>query len=280
MQINHTIQGNGLILDLSQLKIMGIVNATPDSFYTHHQYSELEGQKLQVIKMVEEGVDILDFGAISTRPGAKMIDVHDEWLRLKPILEWTRKEYPNVFISIDTFRADIVRQAYEFGANLINDISGGKYDDALWSTIADYQLPYILMHMQGDPENMQKQPLYTNVVEDVFHYLKSQLNQLKKIGIKDIIIDPGFGFGKNNVHNYELLHSLNLFKSLSHPILAGLSRKSMIYKLLDISPTDSLNGTSILNTYAVLKGANILRVHDVKEAIELKKLLLALKALD
>lgn len=280
MKINNSIQGNGLILDLNQVNVMGIVNATPDSFYTHSQYSEIEGQKTQVLKMIEQGVNILDFGAISTRPGAKMIDEVAEWDRLLPILKWTRKEFPQVFMSVDTFRSGIVAKAFDIGVNMVNDISGGKYDPNLWDHVAELKMPYVLMHMQGNPEDMQKQPQYQDVVKDVLNYLRKQMNLLKEKGVNDLIIDPGFGFGKSLEHNYEMMRYLKDFKILEQPLLIGISRKSMIYNLLDISPTESLNGTSILNTYAALNGANILRVHDVKETVELQSILNKLKMVD
>lgn len=268
-----TIQGNGLLLSLEGIKVMGIVNATPDSFYTHGEYAELKGQQQKVVQMITEGVDILDIGAVSTRPGAAEVGMEAEWERLAPLLKWVRFEFPHTFISLDTFRSEIVRRAFDEGINMVNDISAGKYDDRLWEVVGELKLPYVLMHMQGDPQNMQDQPTYENVSKEVMDYFMDKILGLNQHGVKEIIIDPGFGFGKTTAHNYELLKNLKDFKLLSLPLLVGMSRKSMIYKFLEINPTDSLNGTSILNTYAALQGAGIFRVHDVKEAKEMKLLL-------
>lgn len=268
-----TIQGNGLLLSLEGIKIMGIVNATPDSFYTHDVYTDLKGQQSQVSQMIAEGVDILDIGAVSTRPGAEEVGIEEEWKRLLPLLKWVRQEFPQVFISVDTFRSEIVKRAYDEGINMVNDISAGKYDDQLWKTVGELQLPYVLMHMQGDPQNMQDHPHYDDISRELMDYFMAHIRTLTQHGIQEVIIDPGFGFGKTMTHNYELLKNLNDFKLLSLPLMVGMSRKSMIYKYLEIKPTESLNGTSILNTYAALKGAGIFRVHDVKEVKEMKLLL-------
>ncbi|HZH88797.1 MAG TPA: dihydropteroate synthase [Chitinophagaceae bacterium] len=268
-----TIQGNGLLLSLEGIKIMGIVNATPDSFYTHDVYTDLKGQQSQVSQMIAEGVDILDIGAVSTRPGAEEVGIEEEWKRLLPLLKWVRQEFPQVFISVDTFRSEIVKRAYDEGINMVNDISAGKYDDQLWKTVGELQLPYVLMHMQGDPQNMQDHPHYDDISRELMDYFMAHIRTLTQHGIQEVIIDPGFGFGKTMTHNYELLKNLSDFKLLSLPLMVGMSRKSMIYKYLEIKPTESLNGTSILNTYAALHGAKIFRVHDVKEAKEMKLLL-------
>lgn len=268
-----TIQGNGLLLSLEGIKIMGIVNATPDSFYTHDVYTDLKGQQSQVSQMIAEGVDILDIGAVSTRPGAEEVGIEEEWKRLLPLLKWVRQEFPQVFISVDTFRSEIVKRAYDEGINMVNDISAGKYDDQLWKTVGELQLPYVLMHMQGDPQNMQDYPHYDDISRELMDYFMAHIRTLTQHGIQEVIIDPGFGFGKTMTHNYELLKNLSDFKLLSLPLMVGMSRKSMIYKYLEIKPTESLNGTSILNTYAALHGAKIFRVHDVKEAKEMKLLL-------
>lgn len=277
MIIGKTISGNGLMMDFKEIKIMGIVNATPDSFYTGGQYQDFHGQQKEVERMVEEGVDILDLGAVSTRPGAAMVDAEEEWKRLAPLLKWIRENYPQLFISVDTFRSEIVRRANDYGVNMINDISAGKYDDKLWETIAAVNLPYILMHMQGDPANMQDQPVYENVTQEIIKYFIEKIALIRKAGVQEIIIDPGFGFGKTIEHNYELLNHLEGFKVFEELLLVGMSRKSMLYKYLNINPSEALNSSTVVHTIAAMKGASIFRVHDVKEAVEIKNIIKMLK---
>jgi dihydropteroate synthase len=248
--------------------VMGILNITSDSFFDGGMYTSDEFQFKKADKMIKEGVDIIDIGAYSTKPGAKTVPEKEEASKLVSAIKLIRKEFPNILISADTFRANVAKQAIEAGANIINDISGGSLDNKMFDTVAQLKVPYILMHIQGKPENMQNNPIYNNVTKEVYNYLDEKIETLNNLGVKNIIIDPGFGFGKTLENNYNLLNKLSLFKNLKAPILVGLSRKSMIYKLLNIDAKDALNGTSILNTIALLNGAKIIRVHDVKEAKE------------
>ncbi|MDY6800904.1 MAG: dihydropteroate synthase [Bacteroidota bacterium] len=264
-----TINCGGELLDLSNPRIMGILNITPDSFYDGGKYANHSQIIDRVQQMINEGCDILDIGAYSSRPGAKDISEKEEIDRLSPIIELIKKHFPDIILSIDTFRAVVAEHVIEnFKIEIINDISAGDMDYRMFEVIARHQVPYIMMHMQGTPQNMQNNPKYENVVKEVIHYFAKKVDHLKLLGVNDLIIDPGFGFGKTIDHNYQLLKHLNDFKIFELPILAGLSRKSMIYKYLNLSPNEALNGTSILNTLALLGGANILRVHDVKEAKE------------
>jgi dihydropteroate synthase len=264
-----TINCGGELLDLSNPRIMGILNITPDSFYDGGKYATHTQIIDRVQQMINEGCDILDIGAYSSRPGAKDVSKKEEINRLTPIIELIRKHFPDIILSIDTFRADVAKHVIEnFHIEIINDISAGDMDSRMFEVIARHQVPYIMMHMQGTPQNMQHNPKYENVVKEVIRYFAEKVDYLKLLGVNDLIIDPGFGFGKTIDHNYQLLKHLNDFKIFELPILVGLSRKSMIYKYLNHSPGEALNGTSILNTLALLGGANILRVHDVKEAKE------------
>jgi len=248
--------------------VMGILNVTPDSFFDGGKYTEEKQWLGQVSLMVTAGADMIDIGAYSTRPGAEDVSVEVESERLIKVIRSVRKAYPDLLISADTFRSKVAKDAVAAGANIINDISGGTLDSEMFAVIADLNVPYILMHIQGSPQNMQDNPKYTNVVEEVYAYFENKLKQLSALGIKQVIIDPGFGFGKALEHNYDLLKNMDRFGTFGLPVLAGVSRKSMINKLLNISSKDSLNGTSILNTIALQKGAALLRVHDVKEAKE------------
>ncbi len=267
----------GLFNVQAKLLVMGILNSTPDSFFDGGKYiTETEWLK-HARQMIAEGADIIDIGAYSTRPGAKKISEKEELERLVTVIKSVRKQFPDVIISADTFRAIVAEKAVAAGANIINDISGGTMDEKMVITIAKLQVPYVLMHIQGTPQTMQQNPVYENVTEEVFIYFKEKIAEFKKIGFEKIIIDPGFGFGKTVEHNFQLLKELEQFKSLGFPILAGLSRKSMINKVLNTNPSNALNGTTVLNTIALQKGANILRVHDVKEAKEIIKLLSCLK---
>lgn len=248
--------------------IMGILNVTPDSFFDGGQFVSENQWLEQANQMLLEGADIIDIGAYSSRPGANDVPEGDEMERLIKVIKSVRKQFPNTLISADTYRASVALKAIEAGANIINDISGGTMDDNMFSTIAKLKVPYILMHMQGTPKTMQQNPHYENVTEDVFAFFTKKLKELKDLGVSKVILDPGFGFGKKLEHNYQLLDDLQKFNSIGSPLLVGFSRKSMICKLLNIKPEEALNGTSILNTIALEKGAKILRVHDVKEAKE------------
>ncbi len=264
-----TINCGGELLDLSNPRIMGILNITLDSFYDGGKYTSHTQIIDQVQQMINEGCDILDIGAYSSRPGAKDISEKEEINRLTPIIELIKKHFPDIILSIDTFRAVVAEYVIQnFNIEIINDISAGDMDSKMFEVIAKHQVPYIMMHMQGTPQNMQNNPKYENVVKEVIRYFAKKVDHLKLLGVNDLILDPGFGFGKTIDHNYQLLKHLNDFKIFELPILAGLSRKSMIYKYLNQSSNEALNGTSILNTLALLGGANILRVHDVKEAKE------------
>ncbi|MBU8893740.1 MAG: dihydropteroate synthase [Bacteroidales bacterium] len=267
------INCRGDLIDLSQAKIMGILNITPDSFYDGGKYYQEDEVLKRVDLMVKDGCDIIDIGAYSSRPGANNISTTEELKRLTPVLNNIRKSFPGLIISVDTFRSEVATEVVKnYEVDIINDISAGELDSKMFEIIADLNVPYIMMHMQGTPNNMQDNPKYDNVVKTVTDYFVEKINKLKLYGVNDVIIDPGFGFGKTIEHNYQLLHHLNDFKIFELPILAGVSRKSMIFKTLDSTPEESLNGTSVLNTIAILNGANILRVHDVKEAKETIKL--------
>ena len=264
-----TINCNGELIDLSEPKVMGILNITPDSFYDGGKFSSLDKIINQVTEMIENGCDIIDVGAYSSRPGAKEVSVDEEIKRLSPVLEKIREEYPDMIISVDTFRSEVARKVVnEFNVDIINDISAGDLDERMFDTIAELKVPYIIMHMKGTPDNMQENPRYENVVKEVMYYFSEKVEKLKLMGVNDIIIDPGFGFGKTIEHNYQLLKHLDDFKIFELPLLVGVSRKSMIYKFLEVSPEMALNGTTIVHTLALLGGADILRVHDVKEAKE------------
>lgn len=266
---NYSIQINGKLMDFSTARVMGILNLTPDSFYDGGKYIYNEQLILsQVEKMLAEGADIIDIGAFSSKPGSRLITIEEEEARLLPVLQSIKKLFPEVILSVDTVRAEIAKKSVESGASIINDISAGKYDDKMFETVAKLNVPYILMHMQGDPENMQVKPTYKSVYNEVFHFFTEKLHQLNKVGVKDVILDPGYGFGKNLTHNYELLKMQKGLHRLNCPLLIGLSRKGMIQKVLDVSANEALNGTTTANVIALLNGANILRVHDVKAAKE------------
>lgn len=258
----------GKLEDINAPLIMGILNLTPDSFYDGGKNNSLQTNLLNVKKMIQDGADIIDIGAYSSRPGAKEISEQEELDRLLPTLEAVHQQFPEIKISIDTFRSRVAELAIQNGACMINDISAGELDPAIWSVAATHKTPYIAMHMQGAPNTMQNNPVYTDIMEDLLFYFSDKLQAMKKAGLMDIIIDPGFGFGKTLAHNYEILKSLQSFKLLGLPILVGLSRKSMIYKYLSITPENAMNGTTVLNTLALDKGADILRVHDVQQAKE------------
>ncbi len=267
------INCKGELLDLTIPKIMGILNLTPDSFYDGGKYSDEITILSQVEKMSHEGVNIIDIGGYSSRPNATHISEKEEINRVLPILKNIVKHFPNLIISIDTFRSEIAKICISEGASMINDISAGNLDSKMFETIALLQVPYIITHMKGTPQNMQENPTYQNITKEIILYFSKKIYQLNQLGVNDIIIDVGFGFGKTIAHNFELLHRLDLLKNLDCPILTGLSRKSMIYKTLNCSPQEALNGTTVLHTIALQKGSNLLRVHDVKEAKEIITLL-------
>jgi dihydropteroate synthase len=257
---------------------MGIINVTPDSFFNGSRFNTDDEIIKAAFNMVIDGADILDIGGYSSRPGAAEITVEEEKKRVLNAVKIIIREMPDAVISVDTFRSEIAKEAvYDCGAGIINDISGGEADPAMFNVIESLNVPYILMHMQGTPQNMQKNPEYDDVIADILHWFGDKIFKLKSLGIRDIIIDPGFGFGKTVSHNFELLRRLNDFSITGMPLLAGLSRKSMIWKTLDISAEEALNGTSVLNTAALLNGADILRVHDVKEAVQAVKLVERIK---
>ncbi|MCJ0741137.1 dihydropteroate synthase [Pedobacter sp. CYS-01] len=268
-----TLNCKGRLVDLSQPQVMAIINLTPDSFYGSSRVNVKDELLLKVENFIKEGAAFIDLGAYSSRPGALNISSQEETDRLLPAVEEINKQFPNALISIDTFRADVAEKAINAGAHIINDIAAGNLDDQMFATVAKLGVPYIMMHMKGTPQNMQQDPVYNNLTEEVLSYFLEKVDVLKKQGVKDMIIDPGFGFAKTLEHNYELLKNMEALSVLELPILVGVSRKSMICKLLNIKPEEALNGTSVLNTVALLKGANILRVHDVKEAVECVRLI-------
>jgi dihydropteroate synthase len=267
-----TINCKGQIIDLSTPKIMGILNITPNSFYDGGKYSSENNAILQVEKMLKEGATFIDIGAYSSKPNAEFVSEEEELIRIIPIVKSILKEFPETLLSIDTFRSSVAQECINNGAALINDISAGSLDEKMMKVIASNNIPYIMMHLSGTPQTMQSQTNYEHLINEILTYFSDKISKARSLGISDIIIDPGFGFAKTTDQNYELLSNLELFKILELPILAGVSRKSMIYKTLNINPEEALNGTTILNTIAVTKGATILRVHDVKEAIECVKL--------
>jgi dihydropteroate synthase len=254
-------------LSLATPLVMGIMNITPDSFYDGGSYLNIIDQLKQVDKMITEGATFIDIGANSTRPGAIPVSQEDEIARLLPSLIAIRGHFSEIIISVDTYRSAVAKAAIDHGAMMINDVYGGRFDDEMFNLVAHYNIPYILMHMQGTPDNMQINPHYKDVISEVNDFFRTRINLLPS-GFDQLILDPGFGFGKTVENNYQLLHHFESFRSFGVPLLAGLSRKSMITRVLHIKPQQALNGTTALNTIALLKGANILRVHDVKEALE------------
>lgn len=262
----------GKLIDLNQPKVMGILNITPDSFYDGGFHLQETNWMNQVEKMLTEGAHFIDIGACSSKPGAQFVSETEEIQRLMPVLKGVLKHFPQTLISIDTFRSEVAKQAISSGAALINDISAGHLDHKMFETIAELKVPYIMMHLRGTSTNMMQLTDYEDVVKEVLLYFSERVSLARRYGIHDIIIDPGFGFAKNQEQNYEVFAKLELFHTLELPILVGISRKSMIYKPLQSTPQDALNGTTILNALALQKGAQLLRVHDVKEAIECIKI--------
>ena len=261
------------LLNIEQPKIMAILNVTPDSFFDGGKFNTEIKVLKQVEKFINEGADIIDIGGYSSRPGAQNISIETELKRVISNIKLIRKEFPEIFISIDTFRSEVARESYFSGADIINDISGGNLDTEMLKTVGELGAPYILMHMRGNPQNMSLKTNYKNITQDILDYLSNGIELAKANGINDIIIDPGFGFAKNIKQNFILLNNLKDFKVLNYPILVGISRKSMIYKTLNIDVQEALNGTTVLHTVALLKGANIIRTHDVKELMECIKLI-------
>lgn len=264
----QTLNCKGKLIDISKPSVMAILNITPDSFYNKSRVSSVDDALQSVENFIKAGAKFIDLGAYSSRPGAADVNETEEIERLVPIVEAINKAFPETLISVDTFRAKAVEEAINAGAHIINDIAAGNLDDKMFETVAKLQVPYIMMHMKGTPQNMQESPSYENVTKEVFSYFSEKIKELTSLGVKDIIIDPGFGFAKTLNHNYELLRNMQMLNFFELPLLVGFSRKSMITKALNIKTEDALNGTTVLNTTALLKGANILRVHDVKEALE------------
>ena len=267
-----SINCKGKLIDLTGPKVMGILNLTPDSFYDGGKFSSDKEILLQTEKMQREGATFIDIGAYSSRPGAIHLSEEEELSRILPTLERIVKSFPEILISIDTFRSSVAEQSIALGACMINDISAGSLDSKMFKTIAKLQVPYILMHMKGTPQNMQNNTNYDNLIEDIIFYFSKKINQLRKLGVNDLILDVGFGFSKTTDQSYNLLNKLNLFKNLELPILTGISRKSMLYGYLNITSAEALNATTVANTIALIQGTNILRVHDVKETIETIKI--------
>ena len=275
----NTVNLNGNLVDLSTPVVMGILNVTPDSFYDGGEYTNETAIIKRAKQIIEEGGQFIDIGAMSTRPGAKEISFQEEFDRLLPAVRAVKKEFPVALLSVDTYRTEIIQSVYnEIGDFIVNDISGGTFDSKMFETVAELHLPYILMHTKEKSDSMQNNPVYDDVLKEVILFLSAQVQKLKLLGVCDIFIDPGFGFGKTIDHNYELLNRLDAFKIFELPVLVGISRKAMIWRELGINPDKSLNGTTVLNTLALTGGADILRVHDVKEAVETLKLVGKIKS--
>ncbi|SDQ53982.1 dihydropteroate synthase [Flagellimonas zhangzhouensis] len=273
-----TINCKGDLVDLTVPKVMGILNLTPDSFFDGGTYKDEASILNRVEGMLNDGATFIDMGAYSSRPGAEHVSEHEELQRMIPIVDLVLKHFPDTLISIDTFRSKVASESVAHGAAIINDIAAGNLDEAMFDVIAELQVPYIMMHMKGTPQSMQKEIVYEDLLMDLRTYFSEKVAEATSKKINDIIIDPGFGFAKTTEQNYTLLNHLDLFKTFGFPILIGLSRKSMIYKVLQSNPKEALNGTTALHTIALLKGANIIRAHDVQEAVECVKLVEALKA--
>jgi dihydropteroate synthase len=274
----RTVQLNGELIQLDQPVVMGILNLTPDSFYDGGRYQSVHQILQRAEEILAQGGAMIDIGAVSTRPGAGEVEEAEEISRLLPAVKAIRRQFPQAVLSIDTYRSTVVERVFgETGGFIVNDISGGTLDGKMFETVAKLGIPYVVMHLQGTPRTMQMNPSYRDVVSDILLDLSEKINTLKLLGVNDILVDPGFGFGKNISHNYELLNRLDSFRLFELPLVVGLSRKAMIWKLLNHSPAESLNGTSVLNTLALMGGADILRVHDVREAVETVRLVAELK---
>ena len=267
-----TINCKGQLIDLSQPKVMGILNITPNSFFDGGRYSSEKEILAKVDKMLAEGATFIDIGAYSSKPSAEFVSEEEELNRIVPVVQLLVKHFPEILISIDTFRSEVAKACIENGAAIINDISAGNLDDKMLEVIAQYNVPYIMMHMRGTPETMQSMTEYEDIVKEVLLYFSEKIRKARSLGINDLIVDPGFGFAKTIEQNYEIMQKLELFHHLELPLLIGISRKSMIHKTLEINADEALNGTTVLNTIALSKGTQILRVHDVKEAVECVKL--------
>ncbi|MCF6130472.1 dihydropteroate synthase [Flavobacterium sp. AS60] len=267
-----TINCLGKLIDLSSPKVMGILNVTPNSFYDGGKHSDVKSVLFQVEKMLIEGATFIDIGAYSSKPSAEFVSEEEEIERLIPVIQLVLKHFPETLISVDTFRAKVAKAGIENGACIINDISAGSLDAVMMETVAKLQVPYVMMHMKGNPQTMQSMANYENITKEMLLYFSEKVSLARSLGISDLLIDPGFGFAKNKEQNFEVMNNLELFQMLELPILVGVSRKSMIYKTLETSADAALNGTTVLNTIALQKGANIIRVHDVKEAMECVKL--------
>ena len=267
-----SINCNGELISLSTPKVMGILNITPDSFYDGGRYKDTKSILIQVEAFLDQGATFIDIGAYSSRPGADFVSEEEELKRITPVIDLILKSFPDCKISIDSFRSKVIQKCVEAGAVISNDISSGKLDPLMFETIAKLKVPYIMMHMKGTPQNMQKHTEYEDLVNDIYLYFSDRINRANEHGIEDLILDPGFGFSKTLEQNYKVLNKLKVFKNLNYPILSGLSRKSMIYKTLESTSGEALNGTTALNMLALTNGTNILRVHDVKEAMECIKL--------
>ena len=268
-----TIECKSKLLDLSTPRIMGILNLTNDSFYDGGKYNSINKALLKTEKMLDDGAEIIDIGAYSSRPNAKHVSLEEEWQRMEKTLQIINKNFPNILISVDTFRSEIARRCIDNGADIINDISAGNLDNKMFDVVSELNVPYIMMHMKGTPQNMQKNPNYECIEKEVSEYFFSKIKYLKNKGFNKIIIDPGFGFGKTIEHNYKLLNNIEKLHFLKLPIMIGLSRKSMVYKVLETDQKNALNGTTVLHALCLSKGVSILRVHDVKEAVECIKLI-------
>ena len=279
MKTPQYINANGRLMDLSEPQVMGILNVTPDSFYAGSRAETEQDIIRRLHQIMDEGASIVDIGGYSSRPGAQEVSAAEEMERLRMGLELVRKHHPEAIVSVDTFRADVAKMCVEeYGVAIVNDISAGQMDGQMFTTIARLGVPYIIMHMKGTPQDMQVNPQYGHFLKEVFYYFSEKVQRLRDLGVKDIIIDPGFGFGKTLEHNYELMNHLEEFALFELSLLVGVSRKSMIYKHLGITPEEALNGTTTLNTIALLKGANILRVHDVRQAMESIKIVQKMRA--
>ena len=263
-----TINCKGELIDLTNPKVMGILNVTPNSFFDGGKYKNEDDIISQVGKMLSEGATFIDIGAYSSKPSAEFVSEQEEIDRIVPAIELILKHFPQALLSIDTFRAEVAKASIESGAAIINDIAAGELDNKMFDVIAKYNVPYIMMHMRGNPQTMQSLTQYDDIVKEMLFYFSEKVQKARSLGINDLILDPGFGFAKTTDQNYEVMQKMELFNLLELPVLAGISRKSMIYKTLDIAPQEALNGTTFLNTIALTKGAKILRVHDVKEAVE------------
>ena len=270
---NMKIKNNSIDFSTSTPIIMGILNISSDSFYDGGKYSDDNKIIIQTQKMLDEGADIIDIGGQSSKPGAKQIDAKKELSIVLPVIKLLKSRFPGIIISIDTFWSEVAKKCVEEGADIINDISAGEIDKNMFNVVRELQVPYIMMHMQGEPENMQNKPQYKDIIKEIKYFFEQKISELKHKGFSKIIIDPGLGFGKSITHNYKLINNITSFKELELPILIGASRKSLIYNVLDIEAKYALNGTTIINTLALINGANILRVHDVKEAMECIKII-------